>query len=72
MCLRSVLYAVHTRAGLHMSCLPVFSEVQPEVLPTSQFVLMMFAPSKSQQLLRDLACRQPPAEVEHRGRQAPP
>lgn len=62
MCLRSVLYAMHThthtQARLHTSCPLVFSEVQPEVLPASQSVLMMVAPSKSQQLLRDLAPRQ--------------
>lgn len=62
----------HTQARLHTSCPLVFSEVQPEVLPASQSVLMMVAPSKSQQLLRDLAPRQPSAEVEHGARRALP
>ncbi|KAF3847733.1 hypothetical protein F7725_020761 [Dissostichus mawsoni] len=31
----------------------VLSEVQPEVSPTSQFSLMMFVPSKPEQLLGD-------------------
>lgn len=53
-CLCRVLYA-HTHTHTLHVCPMVLSEVQPEVSPTSQFVPMMFVPSKSEQLLRDLA-----------------
>lgn len=43
-------FHIHT----HSPCCPmVLSEVQPEVSPTSQFSLMMFVPSKPEQLLGD-------------------
>lgn len=53
-CLPLVLYT-HMHAHTPYSRLTVLSEVQPEVWPTSQFVPMMFVPSKPEQLLRDLA-----------------
>lgn len=46
-----------THTHTHHGCPMVLSEVQPEVKPASQFVPMMFVPSKSEQLLRDLAPR---------------